>query len=234
MQLWKILVVAFAPLIYSINANASLIKNGDFSNGLDDWRVSYTSCVGLDPDKCERGPDSFSINNGWGNYKDHLKWNRDRDGDRAASISQNFYIPQSSPTIGPVSGIRVNFDFGGSFGESGNGNASDPNIDPASFFLSDVHILIGDNTSWNWSNTEYKALFKTNKTTGWTNVDVVYYIKGELSDLSPNARIRFNFNEKQDWFSNARLDNIIVEAVSAPTVITLFMLAVGIVLARRR
>nr|WP_136252494.1 PEP-CTERM sorting domain-containing protein [Ningiella ruwaisensis] len=122
-----------------------------------------------------------------------------------------------------MSGLKVNFDFLGNFGEAGN---PDPfGVDPASFFIADMHISIGESGSF-WDNHTYKKILKTNQSTGWTNVDLTFFFDGYTPAVrSPNARIRFTFNEKQDWLSNVRLDNVSVTAVNAPATILLMGLA---------
>ena len=96
------------------------------------------------------------------------------------------------------------------FGESGNGDSWDPGIDPSSFFNALVNLDLNDEGLYKYGNM--KVILNTNKSTGWTTVNLFINFDKDITDVDPNARIRFEWKENSDWMSNAKLDNINVYA----------------------
>jgi len=187
-------------------ASANLITNGDFSDGLNDW-LTFDSDGDVD----------FTIEPGWGDYEDHLAFSSGGPGQRGRLI-QKFYIPTGA------TGLNISFDYKANFGESGNGDSWDTSINPSSFFKALVNVDFGIDNNKKWDFR--KIIVNTNDSTGWNSVNMSIGFTSPIFDVDPNARIRFEWNERDDWMSNAKLDNVVVEAVPEPA--TILLLGVGL------
>ncbi len=185
-------------------ASGNLLTNGDFSSGFDGWKTL--------------NGDDFTIIPGWGSYTNHVAFLNGGSGQDGRLIQQ-FDIPLYA------SGLHVSFDWRGNFGESGNGDPNDPGIDPSSFFSSLVNVDLDDQGLYKYSNSE--LILNTNESTGWTSVDMTFLFGGDVTDSTPNGRIKFTWKEDVDWISMARLDNVVVGTVPEPA--TMLLLGTGLV-----
>jgi len=198
-----ILLVLLFVLSGAGSAGATLLTNGDFSDGWNGWLLHQ----------------NVTINPGAPYHPDYVQFNNSGVG-QVGKLIQKFYIPTGA------TGINVSFDYRANFGVS--------NADGLDAYFKSLVNLEHNGTGW-FDFT--KVILNTNDNTGWTSVNMMIDFVSPVFDVDPNARIRFEWNEKDDWMSMAKLDNVKVDVAPVPEPSTILLLGsglLGVVFLRRK
>jgi len=197
-KLVGILITVLFVLLVAGSANATYLTNGDFETGdFTGWNgakqnVSIISNGGATP----RGDYSASFDQA-GAYV-------------SGKLIQKFYIGDIT-----IPGITLSFDWRGGFGNSGG---DEPSGDFISAFFKGMAEIEND-AGHDWFDE--RISWKTNESSGWTHVDMLFMFDSPLLDTDPNMRVKFTWDEGDDYISRARLDNVSVTAVPEPATIVL-------------
>jgi len=83
----------------------------------------------------------------------------------------------------------------------------------------------------------YKVVYSANQTTGWMDVVTYWNLPKPIGSLSPNTRIKFQWDRADDRLYSSGIDDVVVRAVPVPGAALLAILglsAAGVKLRRRR
>ncbi len=113
--------------------------------------------------------------------------------------------------------LKIDFKFIGTF-------AAGPSGDLDSLFKALVHV---DDDGVGNLYDMYHVMYSTNVTTGWMDVSTYWNLPQPAGSLSPNARIKFQWDRADDRLYNSGIDDVAV-FVPVPGAVLLGMLGLSV------
>lgn len=149
-----------------------------------------------------------------GNPTNWAKFNNPGGSGANGNIRQKITAPEGTTQL------KIGFDFRGVFADG----TGDTDTDIGSIFRAMVHA---DNDGIGNIYDMYKVVYTTNETTGWMSVVTAWSLPEPIGSLSPNVRIKFQWDRSDDRLYNSGIDNVWVQAVPVPGAVLLGVLGLG-------